>query len=46
MCMNVIFPPACMSVKHMNAWCLQRLEEDIRLSGTGVANGCELPYGF
>ena len=43
MCMNVF--PACMYVHHGCAWCLQRPEEGVRLPGTEVTDGCELPHG-
>ena len=37
--------PACMSVHHKHAWCLQRPEEPARTPGTGVSDGCELAWG-
>ena len=36
--------PACVSVHHMYAWLLQRLEECIRYLVIRVTDGCELPY--
>lgn len=37
--------PACMSVCHVHAWCLQSPEEGIRFPRTRVADGCELACG-
>lgn len=34
--------PTSMYVPHMPAWCLQRAGEDVRSSGIGVINSCEL----
>jgi hypothetical protein len=34
-----------MSVHHLHAWCLQRPEEGVVSSGTGVIDGRELPCG-
>lgn len=35
--------PACMSVDHMHAWCLQKPLEGIESSGTGITDVCEPP---
>lgn len=43
MCMKVL--SRCTSVYH-NAWCLGRLEEDIRSPGTQVTDRCELLFHF
>jgi hypothetical protein len=37
--------PACMSVKHANAWCPQRPEDGVRHPRTKVTDVCEMPYG-
>lgn len=38
--------PECMSMDHMSVQCPGRPEEDIRVSGTGVTNGCKPPCGL
>ena len=43
---KVCVMPACVSVHHMYAWLLQRLEEGIRYLVIRVTDGCELPYGW
>lgn len=35
----------CVFCLHLRAWCLQRSAERVRSPGTGVTEGCELPYG-
>ena len=44
MCMNVL--SACMSLPHVESWCLRTPEEDIRYPGTGVMGGWELNLGL
>jgi hypothetical protein len=34
MCIDIL--PTCKSVYHLHAWCLQRPEEGVSFSGTGV----------
>lgn len=36
----------CVSVYHVYAWCLQRAEEDIESSETGIMDGGEPPCGL
>ena len=36
--------PACMSVFYVGAWCLQRSEEGVRSSETGVIDSYELRW--
>lgn len=43
MCMDAL--PVCMCVQHVSAWYLQRSEENIGYSGTGVTDGCKTPCG-
>jgi hypothetical protein len=40
-----MFPPACVSVCPVHAWCPQRSEEDIRFSGTEAKDRFELLCG-
>ena len=42
-CMSVL--PACTHVHCVQVWCPQRPEEGTRSPGTGVTDGCDLPYG-
>jgi hypothetical protein len=44
MCLSVL--PACASVHHFHAWCLQRPEEGVESSGIGVTDACESSDGF
>lgn len=37
--------PTCMSVCSMHAWYLQISEGGLRSPGTGVTEGCDLPWG-
>lgn len=43
-CIDVL--AAYMSVHHVHAWCLQRLEKGITCPGAEVVNGCELHCVF
>lgn len=38
--------PACKSLHHRYDWCLQRAEEGITSSGTGVTDSWEPPCGY
>lgn len=44
MCMSVL--PACTSVYHLHAWCLERPGEDGSCCATGVTDGRESLCGF
>jgi len=44
MCVNAL--AEYMPGPHMLAWCMQRLQSDTELPGTGVTDGCEPPCGF
>lgn len=45
MCMRGM--PACLSVYHLHAWCLQKSKEDIGAHRTtAIRDCCELPYGW
>ena len=43
MCVSVL--PAGMYMHCMNAWCLQRQEQGVRFSGTGITEGFKSPGG-
>lgn len=41
----IFYVYGCFAYRHVDAWCPQDPEEGVRLTKTGVIDGCELPYG-
>jgi hypothetical protein len=44
MCMSVL--PTFICIYHMHTCCPGKLEEGMRVPGTGLTNGFEVPSGF